>query len=428
MNNFFRLGVISSSGTSGSPVPPPAPANFQAVGGDEVVHLSWDAALGADGYDLYRDGSFYIDLGNVTSYDDTAVDNETSYEYVLVAYNTYGDSPDSDLVSATPFWEITDISATAGIDYFDVSWSYDASPPPDSFDVELQPAGGDWSAITDSLNVATPPADDLGLSLLMSNTAYDIRVRAITVTNDGNWEEYLDRLTSPDSMSTFSVDVAGEDQIEVDYAYVTSPTTGLGIRIEVQLAGGDWSTLVWDELETTLSDDAYIISGLSASTNYDLRARAENAQTSGDWTTITGVSTSGGGDPGQAEITEFDFDGITGTTFNTAGAALYVRLFGPSDAEFYFWFNTGTESDPAVSGTAIEVGTATGLNPSSSSSDIAGYFAGVVQDYNTNGNWSASAAGSITTVTDQSNAARTDGTGGNAGVTVTVTQQGEDPT
>jgi chitodextrinase len=88
----------------GSPTPPPeppadtiapsAPSNLTAVAASpERVDLSWTAstdAVGVTGYKIYRNGSLLTSTGPVTSYPDTSVAPNTTYEYTVRAHDQAG--------------------------------------------------------------------------------------------------------------------------------------------------------------------------------------------------------------------------------------------------------------------------------------------------------------------------------------------------
>jgi hypothetical protein len=54
---------FSGTGTAGS-----ASFSVRAVNTNRVISLSWPAAIGASSYDLYINGTMYVNVGNVTSY------------------------------------------------------------------------------------------------------------------------------------------------------------------------------------------------------------------------------------------------------------------------------------------------------------------------------------------------------------------------
>lgn len=107
-----RIGSFKfdSCGGGGSPTVPGAPT-LSASAGDAVVHLTWtapsDGGSSITNYNVYRGTSsggetLFTTLGNVTSYDDTAVTNGTPYYYTVSAVNGVGEGAQSNEVSATP--------------------------------------------------------------------------------------------------------------------------------------------------------------------------------------------------------------------------------------------------------------------------------------------------------------------------------------
>jgi hypothetical protein len=110
-------GPISHSGTvtvniKGIQNAPSAPQNFKATAGNAQVALTWSAPLnnGASAilnYRIYRrtastSTTLLTTLGNVLSYNDSAVANGQTYYYTVTAVNSAGESPKSSEVYATP--------------------------------------------------------------------------------------------------------------------------------------------------------------------------------------------------------------------------------------------------------------------------------------------------------------------------------------
>nr|WP_281937254.1 fibronectin type III domain-containing protein [Paenibacillus tyrfis] len=91
-------------------VPPAAPLNLTAVGGDKTVSLTWNSMNTATSYKVKRSttaGGPYTEISTVNSatyasYLDTNVVNGTTYYYVVTAVNAAGESPNSNEASATP--------------------------------------------------------------------------------------------------------------------------------------------------------------------------------------------------------------------------------------------------------------------------------------------------------------------------------------
>jgi len=105
-----RIGSFKFATCGSAPTVPGAPT-LSASAGNAVVHLTWTAP--SDGgspitnYKVYRGTTsggetLLTTLGNVTSFDDTAVTNGTTYFYRVSAQNAVGEGPQSNEVSATP--------------------------------------------------------------------------------------------------------------------------------------------------------------------------------------------------------------------------------------------------------------------------------------------------------------------------------------
>ena len=87
-------------------VAPTAPAGLDAHAVDaRRVDLSWTPASdnrGVTNYEIYRDGQLLTTTGNVTSFSDTTVQPQTTYEYTVKALDAAGNrSPASNAASAT---------------------------------------------------------------------------------------------------------------------------------------------------------------------------------------------------------------------------------------------------------------------------------------------------------------------------------------
>ena len=78
--------------------PPPAPATPTGFQATTVLHnrvdLTWNASSGATGYTVYRGGAFLATTAN-TSYADTTVQPQNTYQYSVDAFNAGGNSPQS---------------------------------------------------------------------------------------------------------------------------------------------------------------------------------------------------------------------------------------------------------------------------------------------------------------------------------------------
>ena len=98
--------------------PPPAPTGLAAVAGDGQVALSWDAVPGVQSYSVKRAPTSGGDRTTLvqglvgTGYQDLAVANGTTYDYVVSAVNAEGESVDSAEISARPSAPFTPAETT----------------------------------------------------------------------------------------------------------------------------------------------------------------------------------------------------------------------------------------------------------------------------------------------------------------------------
>ncbi|MCL2488429.1 MAG: hypothetical protein FWE80_07075, partial [Oscillospiraceae bacterium] len=101
---FVDAYMSNTPRTLGSPVLPPTPdipQNLRVTAKSAVsISLAWDAADGAESYNIYRDGVL-IETVTGTTYTDGGLDYDTTYTYEIAAVNYAGESDRSDPVSAT---------------------------------------------------------------------------------------------------------------------------------------------------------------------------------------------------------------------------------------------------------------------------------------------------------------------------------------
>ncbi|NQX57516.1 fibronectin type III domain-containing protein [Paenibacillus qinlingensis] len=105
VNEFNVYGAIDAI--------PSTPLNLAATAGNSQVFLSWDSVQGATSYKVKRsltqNGSYSLisSANSGTSYTDNSVTNGVKYFYVVSAFNSLGESFNSNEASATPTAPVT---------------------------------------------------------------------------------------------------------------------------------------------------------------------------------------------------------------------------------------------------------------------------------------------------------------------------------
>jgi fibronectin type 3 domain-containing protein len=195
--NAVGEGSLSNeaSATPPSPTVPGAPS-LSASAGSGVVHLTWSAPSNGGStitnYNVYRGTSsgsetLLTTLGNVTSFDDTAVTNGTTYYYKVSAVNAVGEGSLSNEASATPtqttsvVTHITSLNGHGQIGLFkwtswvDVNVADQNSHPVSGVTVTFAVSGGTTttrSCTTDSTGTCSTKNSKVSLSISKTSVTY----------------------------------------------------------------------------------------------------------------------------------------------------------------------------------------------------------------------------------------------------------------
>lgn len=103
-----------SGGSNEEPTPPAAPSGLEATSGNAQITLNWEAVSEAETYNVYRstsstngaEGSPHEENLSSENYNDTSVENGTSYYYRVTAVDSDGVEGDaSGEEEVTPFDE-----------------------------------------------------------------------------------------------------------------------------------------------------------------------------------------------------------------------------------------------------------------------------------------------------------------------------------
>lgn len=130
--------------------------------------------------------------------------------------------------------------------------------------------------------IGTSPATITGLT---ASTAYSIKVRAINATGNGAWSSAVGFTTTapaavaPTGTVTVGTVSVTSSSATVNFTYSASDQTGFQYRLNSGTA-------------TTLGNSPATITGLTASTAYNLEVRAVNAAGNGAWSAVKAFTTS----------------------------------------------------------------------------------------------------------------------------------------
>jgi len=126
--NIFLRAVEIAINNGNLPYPPAAPTNLTGIALSAQIQLNWSPASFASGNYIKRSltpGGPYTTIatnGPSASYADFAVVNDTTYYYVVAAFNSAGVSPDSTEVAVTPRNAPVNLIAIGGTNQVTVSW------------------------------------------------------------------------------------------------------------------------------------------------------------------------------------------------------------------------------------------------------------------------------------------------------------------
>jgi fibronectin type 3 domain-containing protein len=360
-------GGGGNGNSGGGTKAPSAPTGLAATAGNAQVSFTWNASAGATGYYVKRatvSGGPYTQIAapSATSYTDTGLANGTAYYYVVSAFNSEGQSANSNQVSATPVAPPTlpaaptGLQATAGNARVSLMWT--ASAGATSYRVKRATTnGGPYT------QVSAPAATNFTDSGLTNGTAYFYVVSAVNSAGESANSSQANATPvaplSPPAAPTGLQATAGNAQVSLTW---TASAGATSYHVKRSTTNGGPYTQVAAPTTTSDTDTGltngttyyYVVSALNAageSANSSqvsatpaasatppaaptgLQATAGNAQVSLTWSASTGAtsyhvkrSTTNGGPYTQvaAPTAASDIDtGLTnGTTYYYVVSAL----------------------------------------------------------------------------------------------------------
>ena len=333
---FYVVSSVNGAGESANsaevsakPVAPtqiPAvPTGVVATPGNAQVALTWTAVTGAATYNVKRattSGGPYTTIASPTaaSFTDTTVTNGTTYDYVVSAVNTAGESANSTQVSAKPAAPAqipavpTGVSATPGNAQVALTWT--AVTGAATYNVKrATTSGGPYTTIT------SPTTASFTDTTVTNGTTYYYVVSAVnTAGESANSTQVSAKPTAPTqipAVPTGVVATAGNAEVALAWTAVNGATTYNVKRATT--SGGPYTTIASPTAasytDTTVTNGTtyyYVISavntaGESANSTQvyakpvapmqipavptGVAATAGNAQVALTWTAVTGAAT-----------------------------------------------------------------------------------------------------------------------------------------
>jgi len=251
-------------GGGGNQNAPATPTGLTATPGNAQVSLTWNASSSATGYYVKRSttsgSEAQIATVSATSYTDTGLTNATTYYYEVSAYNSYGQSANSNEVSATPTAPLTAPAAPTGLQATpsdtQVSLTWNASSGATSYHVKRSTTnGGSYTQI------ASPTATnytDIGLA---DGTTYYYVVSALNFAGESGNSSQVSA-----TPATGAVDVTITVNPSVTHAispYIYglnfySGVTGAPPLLTFDRAGGNrWTAYNWINNASNAGSDYY---------------------------------------------------------------------------------------------------------------------------------------------------------------------------
>ncbi|MGI9256961.1 MAG: fibronectin type III domain-containing protein, partial [Salinispira sp.] len=314
-------GEWSPSSAEGIPVNVPlAPTGLALTVGDEKLTATWEAPTNTGGSDItgyavqYREvaspAGSWLDSSNSgdsdvtdTNHDITGLTNGTEYEVRVYAVNDQGDGNPSESLTATP---ATVPMAPTGLALMEKDKKLTATwiAPTDNggsditgYEVQYREVASPAGSWLDSSNSGDSDVTDTNHDItgLTNGIEYDVRVYAVNDQGDGTPSDIA--AATPDiapALPTALTLTVGNEKLIATWAAPTDNggTTITGYELEYKLSSGDWDTSGDVTQQTTAADTTTdTITGLTNSSEYNVRVRAVNGVNGADKGAWSNVAT-----------------------------------------------------------------------------------------------------------------------------------------
>ena len=336
-----------ATATTQSATVPNAPTGVSASASTTAVAvtITWtDASTDEDNFNVYRNttnttvGATLLNnpLAGIQTYTDNATNNPsappaigTTYYYWVSASNGAGESAKT-AASQNATGGVTTLNVpaaptsltTTGVSTTQINLSWvDNATNETSYIVERRsPAGtGSYSQIT-SLAAGSTTFNNTGLT---ESTQYEYRVAAVNAAGNSAYSNASSKFTIPATPTGLTATATSSTQINLAWTDVSTGNTGQRIERRSPAGSGSYSTL------TTVSATAttYSDTGLTASTQYEYRIIATNADYDSSPSTSASATTQSGALTPSWTL-DFSSGTPSGYTLTRASSGRYVDSSG----------------------------------------------------------------------------------------------------
>ncbi|MHB8512297.1 MAG: RCC1 domain-containing protein [Actinomycetota bacterium] len=297
--NGVGEGSLSNEASAMPATLPGAPSGLSATSGNTQATLHWSAPSSNGGaaitnYNIYRSTSpgaetLLTQVGNVTSYTDSGLNNGAKYYYTVSAVNIVGEGPQSaetSVIPATVPSAPQSLSATPGNTTIGLSWAAPASNGGSAitnYNIYRGTTSGGETLLTQVGNVTS--FDDTGLT---NGTKYYYTVTALNVVGESgqSHEAYSTPFTIPGAPRNLSAS-PGDTQVSLSWA---PPASDGGATITSYNIYRSTSSGAEIFVAQVASVTTYTDTGLTNGTTYYYEVTAQNAAGEGAISNETSVT------------------------------------------------------------------------------------------------------------------------------------------
>jgi hypothetical protein len=252
MRHKTTLGVISSDSVTSSVT-------------DTTIRLTWDAVIGATGYDVEFDGNV-IDNGSSTSYEVSGLAAGTTHKIRLRAKTLDTIGQWSNGIDEITLAVITANNINTSVSETSIKYTWNEVAGAVGYDVEID------GKTTDNGNSTSYEADSL-----QPGTKHTFRVRAKAVSTVGQWSDIITKTTLAVILPSDITTSITHTSIQLDWKAVVG-ATGYDVEVDGKVIDNGTNT-------------SYKVDGLDIGSSHTFRIRAKSQDTIGEWSTVINEST-----------------------------------------------------------------------------------------------------------------------------------------